>query len=72
MSKYHWNMETIRAIIEKSTDGGYSIYSKGIKGVVGSGLTEAEAKEDFEEVLKEEFEYYKERTGKESKYLEER
>lgn len=44
-------MRTITAIIEKSTDGGYSIYTKEIKGAVGYGLSETEAKEDFTEEL---------------------
>lgn len=56
-------MRTITAIIEKSSDGGYGIYAD-IDGLIGSGLTEDEAKTDFNEVLEEQAEYYLERTGK--------
>lgn len=58
-------MKTITAIIEKSTDGGYSVYTKDVKGAIGYGLTEAEAREDFESVLEEQSEYFQERNGAE-------
>ena len=58
-------MKTIVSIIEKAEDGGYSIYAKDENiPVTGSGLTENEAKKDYEEVLKEQAEYYKEIKGK--------
>lgn len=55
-------MRTITATIEKASDGGYGIYT-GIPGLIGSGLTEEEAKADFCEVLKEQAAYYYERTN---------
>jgi hypothetical protein len=57
-------MKTIIAIIEKSSEGGYGIYAKD-KNVplTGFGLAEAEAKEDFESLIEEQAEYYKEKTG---------
>ncbi len=58
-------MKTIISIIEKAEDGGYSIYAKNENvPVTGAGLTEDEAKKDYEEVLKEQAEYYKEIKGK--------
>jgi hypothetical protein len=57
-------MKIIISIIEKADDGGYSIYAKDDKiPVMGSGLTEDEAKEDYLQVLKEQAEYYKEKMG---------
>lgn len=56
------------AIIEKGSDGGYSIFAKDLPGTYGYGLTEDEAKEDFMDVLSEQVEYMKERTGKECKF----
>lgn len=53
----------ITAIIEKAQDGGFSIYSPQIKGVYAPGPTEEEAKEEFAEMLAEEAEDVKERTG---------
>lgn len=64
-------MKTVTAIIEKSADGGYSIYTKDVKGAVGYGLSEAEAKNDFTEVLTEQFEYFQERTGMVSEWVQE-
>ena len=54
-------MRTITATIEKASDGGYGIYTD-IPGLIGSGLTEEEAKADFCGVLKEQAAYYYERT----------
>jgi predicted RNase H-like HicB family nuclease len=57
-------MKTIIAIIEKAEDGGYGIYAKDDNiPVVGSGLTEDEAKENFVQVLDEQAEYYKGKRG---------
>lgn len=64
-------MKTITAVIEKSADGGYSIYTEDVKGAVGYGLSESEAKTDFTEVLTEQFEFYQERTGEVSDWLKE-
>lgn len=58
----------VQAIIEKGDDGGYSIIAKDISGVYGYGLTEEEAKADFEEVLFEQLEYIQEKTGKKPEY----
>lgn len=44
-------MRTITATIEKASDGGYGIYTD-IPGLIGSGLTEEEAKADFVEYSK--------------------
>lgn len=55
-------MRTITATIEKASDGGYGIYTD-IAGLIGSGLTEEEAKANFREVLEEQAVYYYERTG---------
>lgn len=63
-------MGTITATIEKASDGGYGIYTD-IAGLVGSGLTEEEAKADFCEVLKEQAAYYYERTGEYPDWYEE-
>ena len=54
-------MRTNTATIEKASDGGYGIYTD-IPGLIGSGLTEEEAKADFCGVLKEQAAYYYERT----------
>lgn len=51
------------AVIEKATDGGFSIYAKDVDGAFGYGLTEEEARQDFVEVLEEQADYYKERHG---------
>lgn len=55
-------MRTITATIEKASDGGFGIYAD-IAGLIGSGLTEEEAKADFCEVLEEQASYYYERKG---------
>ena len=57
-------MKTITAIIEKGNDGGYSIYADSGVPVFGSGLTEDEARSEFEACLKEQADYMKERQGK--------
>ena len=56
-------MKVITAIIEKASDGGYAVYCKEISGLVGYGLTENEATEDFMQVLDEQADFYKERHG---------
>lgn len=57
-------MGHIIGIIEKAIDGGYGIYSKDIKGLVGYGLSEAEARQNFIENVEEQAEYYNEKNGK--------
>ena len=57
-------MKTLTAIIEKAEDGGYGIYADGGIPVFGSGLTEEEARSEFEACLKEQADYMKERKGK--------
>lgn len=64
-------MKTITAIIEKASDGGYSVYTHDVKGAFGYGLSEKEAKEDFIDVLKEQFEYFQERSGDISEWVKE-
>ena len=54
-------MKKIIAIIEKASDGGFGVYCKKIQGATGYGETEAEAKENFLEILQEQAEYYKEK-----------
>jgi len=54
-------MKTIVAIIEKASDGGYAIYTNDLDGGFGSGLSEQEAKNDFEEVIEEQASYHKEK-----------
>ena len=56
-------MKKIKAIIEKSDDGGISIYSEDVNGSYAYGLTEQEAKDDFMSILEEQAEYYKEKHG---------
>lgn len=53
----------IKAIIEKGTDGLFSVYTDDVQGVFASGLTEQEAKEEFMEILEEQAEYYMEKHG---------
>lgn len=53
----------IVGIIEKSDKHNYAIRSKGIKGAYGYGSTEEEAKSDFENVLKEQAEFYYTKKG---------
>lgn len=62
-------MTKITAIIERGTDKGYSIYTEDVEGVIGTGMTEEEARMDFEDVLTEQAEYYQEVTGKRAKWL---
>lgn len=50
-------MKKVIAVIEKGSDGGYSIYTQDLSGVYGYGLNEEEAKSDFEEVLSAQLEY---------------
>ena len=57
-------MKKIVAVIEKGDREGYSIYATDDSvPVVGCGLTEEEARSDFEAVMAEQAEYIKEHTG---------
>lgn len=58
-------MEKITAIIERGLDGGFSIYTEDVKGLIGTGMTEDEARQDFIEVREEQAEYYVEKNGQE-------
>ena len=54
----------MKAIIEKSSDGGYGIYAADDAiPVVSSGATEDEAKKEFEACKREQAEYIKEQEG---------
>jgi len=53
----------LTAIIERGADGGFAVTAS-VPGIIGSGLTEEEAKADFMEVVEEQAEYYEERHGK--------
>ena len=44
-------MNSIKAIIEKGSDGLYSIYLPEIAGIFGTGETEAEAKESLSDAI---------------------
>lgn len=57
-------MKKIVAIIEKGADGGYSVYADGGIPLFANGLTEQEARNDFEVLVPEQAEFMKERTGK--------
>lgn len=56
-------MSKITAIIERASDGGFSIYAPSVNGAYAPAPTEAEAKEEFIEMLHEQADYYKERKG---------
>jgi predicted RNase H-like HicB family nuclease len=56
-------MKRITAIIEKASDGGYGIYAEGNLPLFSNGLTEQEAREEFESLVHEQAEFMKERQG---------
>ena len=56
-------MKTMTAIIEKARDGGYGIYAESGDPIFGSGLTEQEARQSFEQCLREQAEFMKQRQG---------
>ncbi len=56
-------MEKLKAIIERGADGGFAIRCESVPGLIGSGLTEEEARADFLEVMQEQAEYYAECHG---------
>ena len=53
----------IIAIIEKSEQDNFAVRAQNVKGAYGSGDTEQDAKTDFEQVLKEQAEFYFEKNG---------
>ena len=57
-------MKKIIAIIEKGTDGGYSIYAADGLALFSNGMTEQEARDDFQNCVNEQARYIKEHTGK--------
>lgn len=61
-------MKKVTAIIERGEDGGFSIYTNDVEGVFGTGMTEEEARNDFNDVMAEQADYYFERTGKQAKW----
>lgn len=52
----------ITAVIERGADGGFAITAS-VPGLIGSGLTEEEARADFGQVMEEQAEYYEQRHG---------
>ncbi len=58
-------MEKVIAIIERGLDGGFTIYTEDVKGLIGTGMTEDEARQDFIEVREEQAEFYVEKNGRE-------
>ena len=53
----------MKAIVEKGDDGLFSVYTKEVNGVFGSGMNLDEAKADFVRVLNEQAEYYKSKSS---------
>ena len=51
------------AIIEKLEQDNFAVRAQNVKGAYGSGDTEQDAKTDFEQVLKEQAEFYFEKNG---------
>jgi len=60
-------MKSIKAIIEKGSDGFYSIYMPEIAGLYGTGVTEYEAKENLMEAIDAAIEHVEE-TGDKTYY----
>ena len=60
-------MKSLKAIIEKGSDGFYSIYIPEIPGLYGTGETESEAKESLNESIEVAIEHVKE-TGNDTYY----
>ncbi len=56
-------MDKVIAMIERGSDGLFAVYADGLPGVIGSGITEEEAKNDFLAVKEEQAEFYQEKTG---------
>lgn len=56
-------MKKIVAVIEKGVDGGYSIYADGGIPLFANGITEQEARHEFEALVPEQAEFVKEHTG---------
>jgi predicted RNase H-like HicB family nuclease len=60
-------MEAIKAIIERGSDGFYSVYIPEIAGIYGTGETEKEAKENLHETIEMAVEHVEE-TGEQGDY----
>ena len=60
-------MKTLKAIIEKASDGGYGIYIPEIPGIGVIGDTEAEAKENLKDIIEMAIEHVEE-TGDDTYY----
>ena len=60
-------MRTLKAIIERASDGGYGIYMPEIPGIGVTGETEAEAKENLKDVIEMAVEHVEE-TGDDTYY----
>ena len=60
-------MKTIKAIVERGTDGLYSVYTPEIAGIYGTGDTEEEAKESLNEAIEMAIEHVEE-TGEHEYY----
>lgn len=58
----------LTAIIEKGSDGGFTVYSKEYDFIIGSGWSKEEAIADFGSALAELSEFYKKRDGKYPKW----
>lgn len=56
-------MKKIIAIIERGNDGCFAIYAEDIPGLIGTGMTESEAIQDFIDVKEEQAEYLAEKQG---------
>lgn len=64
-------MKKIVGVIEKGTNGGYSIYADGGLPLFSHGMTETEARDSFESLVPEQAEYMKERTGEYPEWYDE-
>jgi len=60
-------MKTLKAIIERASDGGYGIYMPEIPGIGVTGDTEEEAKENLKDIIEMAIEHVEE-TGDDTYY----
>ena len=56
--------KTIKAIIERGADGGFTAFSVSVPGVYANGLTEEEVRREFLEMMEEQAEFMEKHTGK--------
>nr|DAK56497.1 MAG TPA: antitoxin [Caudoviricetes sp.] len=54
----------LNAVIERGQDGGFAICVREMPWLLGYGETESEAREDFNDVFKEQVDYFFEKHGK--------